>query len=65
MRFGEGETIAAGATILGLVFVVFVASAAIRRHVPDGMVRAMARVIGVLLMAIAIDLIVVGLDATF
>lgn len=65
MRFGEGATIAAGATILALVFVVFVGSAAIRRYLPDGFVRAAARVIGVLLMAIAIDLIVVGLDATF
>jgi small neutral amino acid transporter SnatA (MarC family) len=63
LDIGKASFQIAAVVLLVFVFVVLLASAVIRRYMPGRVVRAMARVIGVLLMAIAIDLIVVGLDA--
>lgn len=62
---GQGTTLAAAATVLAGTTALFVASSAIVRAVGRPPLRIAARLTGVLLMAIAVDLIVTGLDAVF
>jgi multiple antibiotic resistance protein len=62
-RYGTAETIAAVATVLGITLVLFLAGAWILEQLGQGVLRAVARMIGVLLMAIAVDLIATGVLA--
>ena len=62
-RYGEGTTLAAAAAVLGLTFALFVGAPLLQRVLRESLFRAAARVIGVLLMAIAVDLIVSGIEA--
>lgn len=59
-QFGAGLTIFAAACILALSFVVFAAAGVVVRIAHPAVLRAAARIIGVLLMAIAVDFIVSG-----
>ena len=62
-RFNEGIAIGAAAAVLGLAFTFFAASAAISAWVHPNLLRAAARIVGVLLMAIAADFVVTGVQA--
>ena len=62
-RYGEGTTLAAAGAVLGLTFLLFVGAPLLQRLLRKSLLRAVARVIGVLLMAIAVDLIVSGIEA--
>ncbi|HWO93942.1 MAG TPA: MarC family protein [Dehalococcoidia bacterium] len=69
VTFGETSgrltTLAAAATVLAGTTVLFVVSDALVRVVGTPALRVAARIVGVLLMAIAADLIVSGLDVVF
>ena len=62
-RYGEGTTLAAAGAVLGLTFLLLVGAPLLQRLLRESLLRAVARVIGVLLMAIAVDLIVSGIEA--
>ncbi len=62
---GRGTTFAAAATVLAVALALFLVADAIVRVVGRPALRIAARLIGVLLMAIAVDLIVTGLDSVF
>ncbi|MGE5594890.1 MAG: MarC family protein [Hyphomicrobiales bacterium] len=57
---GTGLTILAAGLVLAGTFVVFASTALLVRVVPSTMLRAFARIMGVVLMAIAVDFIVSG-----
>ncbi|MCC7365529.1 MAG: MarC family protein [Dehalococcoidia bacterium] len=57
---GAGQTIAAAGMIFALVLAVFAAAAVFFRFIHPAVLRAAARIVGVVLMAIAVDFIVSG-----
>ncbi|MCC6421282.1 MAG: MarC family protein [Gemmataceae bacterium] len=59
-QFGTGLTLAAAATVLAATLAVFLAAGVLERVVHPAALRAIARMVGVLLMAIAVDFIVSG-----
>jgi MarC family membrane protein len=61
--FGVGVTVGAAAGVLVVTFAIFAAAAYLTALVHDLVLRAAARLVGVLLMAIAIDFIVTGWTA--
>ena len=62
---GQVETLLAAGIVLAATFVVFSATAVLIRYVHPAALRAFARVVGVFLMAIAVDFVVSGwIDAT-
>jgi len=64
-RFGEGTTLLAAGLVLAFTFFVFALTATVLRLLHPAALRAFARIIGVILMAIAVDFIVTGwLEAT-
>ncbi len=62
---GRGTTLAAAASVLVATAALFIAANLIVRMVGGPSLRIAARLVGVLLMAIAVDLIVGGLDVVF
>jgi len=64
-RYGEATTLLAAGLVLVFTFVVFAATAVMLRLLHPAALRAFARIIGVILMAIAVDFVVSGwLEAT-
>ncbi len=59
-QYGEGVTIAAVAVVLLLTLGVFIAASALAAVLHPTVLRASARVVGVVLMAIAVNFIVLG-----
>ena len=59
-EFGQGLTIAAAGSVLAFTLAVFIASAALTALLHPTVLRAAARVVGVVLMALAVDFIVTG-----
>lgn len=62
---GLGTTIGAAAAVCALLFLLFLLAAWILDILGEAIMRVLARLVGVMLMAIAVDLIVDGLDAVF
>ncbi len=62
-EFGQGLTLAAAGVVLVLTLLVFLASAALTAMLHPSVLKAAARVVGVVLMALAVDFIVTGWQA--
>lgn len=60
LEFGEGTTVLAAGIVLLLTLAVFVAASTLAAVLHPTVLRAAARVVGVVLMAIAVDFIVTG-----
>lgn len=64
-RMGTGTALAAASTVLALTLALFLLASVILRAIGGQALRVVTRLVGVLLMAIAVDFIVGGLDVVF
>lgn len=62
---GEIETIAAVAIVLGITFVAFAFASTVFRLLGEPFLRLAARIVGIILFAIAVDFVLDGLEAVF